>query len=68
MTDVREDQREEHLRKLAEALQFSVEKEGDRFTLTRTAGLSRPERESNLTLKEAEELLRTWKLRGLGGG
>jgi hypothetical protein len=33
-----------------------------------TAGVKRPERESNLTLDEAEELLRRWKLRGLGGG
>jgi hypothetical protein len=30
--------------------------------------LSRPERAENLSLAEAEELLETWKLRGLGGG
>jgi hypothetical protein len=60
--------REGHLRELAEELQFSVEKQGDRFTLTRTADLSRPERQSDLTLDQMEDLLRRWKLRGLGGG
>ena len=56
------------MRALAEQLQFSVEKSGDRFTLMRTAELSRPELETNLTLAQAEDLLKTWKLRGLGGG
>ena len=60
--------REAKMRALAEELQFCVEKSGDRFALTRTADLSRPEREENLTLAEAEDLLETWKLRGLGGG
>ena len=60
--------REQTMRALAEELQFRVEKSGDRFALTRTAELSRPEREENLTLAEAEDLLETWKLRGLGGG
>jgi len=60
--------REAHMRALAEQLQFSVEKSGDRFTLMRTAELSRPELETNLTLAQAEDLLKTWKLRGLGGG
>jgi hypothetical protein len=68
MAEVLESEREAHLRALADELQFSLEKQGDRFTLTRTAGLSRPERRSDLTLDEAEDLLRTWKLRGLGGG
>jgi hypothetical protein len=70
MTDLKQSagEREAHLFTLAERLQFSVEKNGDRFTLTRTAGVKRPERESDLTLDEAEELLRRWKLRGLGGG
>jgi hypothetical protein len=70
MADVKQsaDEREAHLFALAERLQFSVEKNGDRFTLERTAGVKRPERESDLTLDEAEELLRRWKLRGLGGG
>ena len=56
------------MRALAEELQFKVEKTDRGFTLTRTAGLSRPERAENLTLPQAEDLLRTWKLRGLGGG
>ncbi len=43
-------------------------KAGDRFTLSRTADVSRPVRHERLTLSEAEELLGTWKLRGLQGG
>ncbi len=61
-------EREAHLRALAQELQFSVEKHGDRFTLTRTAEVSRPERQSDLTLDQVENVLRRWKLRGLGGG
>jgi hypothetical protein len=68
MQDRRQDEREADMRALAEKLQFTVDKTDGRFTLTRTADLSRPEREENLTLPQAEELLRTWKLRGLGGG
>ncbi|HWE78916.1 MAG TPA: hypothetical protein VG270_10385 [Pseudolabrys sp.] len=60
--------REAHLRDLAERMQFRMEKFGDRFTLTRTADLSRPEREQDLTLDQVQELLDTWKLRGLSGG
>ena len=56
------------VRKLAERLQFKVERNGDRFTLTRTADVSQPVVEDGLTLPEAEELLERWKLRGLGGG
>ena len=59
---------EADMRALAEELQFTVEKTDRGFTLTRTADLSRPERAENLTLPQAEALLRTWKLRGLGGG
>jgi hypothetical protein len=66
--DKRQDEREADMRALAEKLQFTVEKTGGGFALTRTADLSRPEREENLTLSQAEELLSTWKLRGLGGG
>lgn len=62
------DTREARMRALAEELQFKVDKTEGGFTLTRTADLSRPERQENLTLPQAEELLRTWKLRGLGGG
>jgi hypothetical protein len=61
-------EREEHLRALADKLLFTVEKTGSRFTLLRTADVSRPVRCEGLSLKQAEELLATWKLRGLGGG
>ena len=60
--------REAALRALARQLQFKVERSGRRFTLTRTADVSRPVREGNLTLTEAEKLLDTWKLRGAHGG
>jgi len=63
-----DDKREAGMRALAEELQFTVEKTERGFTLTRTADLSRPERAEDLTLPQAEALLRTWKLRGLGGG
>lgn len=62
------DAREAHLRELADKLLFTVEKSGERFTLTRTAEVSRPVRHAGLTMHEAEELLTTWKLRGLQGG
>ena len=65
---VRPDTREADMRALAEELEFTVEKTGNGFTLMRTAELSQPERAENLTLAQAEELLQTWKLRGLGGG
>ena len=58
----------EKLAELAERLQFKLEQHGDRFTLTRTADVSRPVVEEDLTLSEAHELLQRWKLRGLGGG
>jgi hypothetical protein len=59
---------EADLRSLAERLQFKLEQHGERFTLTRTADVSRPVVEEGLTLSEAQELLERWKLRGLGGG
>jgi len=64
----RQDTREARMRTLAERLEFAVDKTDGGFTLTRTIDLSRPERAENLTLSQAEELLETWKLRGLGGG
>ena len=60
--------RESHLRRLADQLMFSVEKTGERFTLTRTADVSEPVINRSLTLSEAEELLEVWKLRGPHGG
>lgn len=65
---VMENERETHLRALAKRMQFRMEKSGDRFTLTRTADLSRPERATDLSLDDVQKLLDTWKLRGLGGG
>ncbi len=62
------DEDEAHLRALAEKLLFGVERIGDRFTLVRTIDVSRPVRHELLTMSQAEEVLRTWKLRGLGGG
>jgi len=61
-------ERERHLRALADKLLFTVEKHGRGFTLSRTADVSRPVRREGLSLDEAEELLTAWKLRGLGGG
>jgi hypothetical protein len=61
-------EREAHLRALADQLLFKVERDGEDFTLTRTADVSKPVRHEGLTIAQAEELLRNWKLRGLGGG
>jgi hypothetical protein len=68
MAGVMTSEREAHLRALAERMQFRMEKSGGRYTLTRTLDLPRPERETDLTLDEVQELLDTWKLRGLSGG
>jgi hypothetical protein len=59
--------RERRMRDLAQKLLFTVEKTNGRFTLIRKADVSRPVYEWDLTLKEAEDLLETWKLRGQGG-
>ena len=67
VSDSNLDERESHLRVLADQLFFKVEKNGDRFTLKRTADVSEPVCESNLSLDEAAELFRGWKLRGHGG-
>lgn len=61
-------EREAHLRALADKLLFKVERSDERFTLTRTADVSKPVRQERLTIDQAEELLGNWKLRGLGGG
>ena len=60
--------REQHLRRLADMLFFNVEKQGERFTLTRTRDVSKPVKAEGLTLQQAEEFLNTWKLRGAHGG
>ena len=61
-------EREAHMRALAKRLEFIVEETEGRFTLVRTADVPQPVREERLTLSEAEDLLTTWKLRGLHGG
>ena len=66
MSDVSERERETNLRALAKRMEFTVEKTGDRFTLTRTVDVPTLEREEGLTLDQAEALLETWKLRGHG--
>jgi hypothetical protein len=60
------EERENRMRDLAQRLLFKVEKANERFTLIRTADVSRPVNEKDLTLEEAEDLLETWKLRGRG--
>jgi hypothetical protein len=62
------DEREAHLRMLADQLLFKVERSGERYTLTRTADVSKTVRHERLTIDQAEDLLGNWKLRGLGGG
>ncbi len=62
----KQNEREAHLRALAVRLEFTLEKIGDRFTLTRTADVSSPVRQEGLTLSQAEAMLETWKLRGHG--
>jgi hypothetical protein len=60
--------REAYLYALADGLLFNIERSGERFTLVRTADVSKPVRHERLTIDQAEELLGNWKLRGLGGG
>jgi hypothetical protein len=60
------EERETRVRDLAQQLMFKVEKTDGLFTLIRTADVSRPVHEKDLTLQEAEDLLETWKLRGQG--
>ena len=61
-------EREARLRVLADKLFFTVEKTGEQFTLKRTVDVEEPVYESNLSLDQAEQLLQSWKLRGLHGG
>ena len=60
--------RERDLRVLADKLLFTVEKRGDGFILSRTADIPLPVRREGLSIDQAEDLLATWKLRGLQGG
>jgi hypothetical protein len=63
-----DEEREARMREAAEGLHFEVNKTGALFTLTRTDDVNSPVNEADLTLDEAEKLIETWKLRGLGGG
>jgi hypothetical protein len=60
--------REAHLFELAGKLMFDVKKDGERFSLTRTADTEQPVHQDDLSIDEAEAVLNTWKLRGLHGG
>jgi hypothetical protein len=59
--------RENRMRDLAQRLLFKVEKANGRFTLIRTADVSRPVNEMDLTLKEAEDLLENLEAARSGG-
>ncbi len=60
--------RETRLKQLAEKLLFDLRKDAGRYSLVRTADVSEPVRHEGLTLEQAEQVLNTWKLRGLHGG
>jgi hypothetical protein len=63
-----QEERERHLRELAAKLMFDVEARGNRYTLSRETDPAQPVRHENLTLEQAEEVLKTWKLSGFHGG
>ena len=60
--------RERKVKRLSKSMYFKLTRQGDRYSLCRTVGLSGPARRENLTLDEVEEELETWKLRGPHGG
>ena len=57
--------RERKAKRLAEKMFFHLEREGDHYTLWRTAG-PEPIRRENLTLDEVEKELELFKLQGPG--
>jgi hypothetical protein len=59
---------ERHLHDLAAMLFFKLEKQGERFRLTRTIDVPEPVQHDNLTAEEVQNILNTWKLRGPHGG
>jgi hypothetical protein len=61
-------ERERHLFELAGKLMFDVKKDGDNFSLTRSADTEQPVHQDGLSIDQAEEMLNTWKLRGPHGG
>ena len=56
--------RERKARRLAEKMFFKLEREGDHYTLWRTAGIPEPVRRQHLSLDEVEKELDLWKLQG----
>jgi hypothetical protein len=60
--------REARLRVLASKLFFTLTRQESRFCLYRDVDVSKPVRHKHLTLKEVEDILTTWKLRGPHGG
>lgn len=63
-----EPDREARLHELASKLFFTLRKQDSRFALYRDIDVSRPVQHDGLTLDEVEDVLNTWKLRGLHGG
>jgi hypothetical protein len=47
---------------------FKLTRQGDRYSLCRTVGLSGPARRENPSLDEVEQELEKWELRGYHGG
>ena len=60
--------REQEMLDLAARLFFEVEKSNGLYSFRRDVDVPEPVRRENLTLSEAEELLRTWQMRGEHGG
>ena len=58
--------RERKAKRLAEKMFFCLEREGDHYTLWRTASGPEPIRRENLTLEEVEKELELFKLQGPG--
>ena len=63
-----ESDRERALLDLASRLYFTVEKRGGRYWLYRDVDVKEPVRREDLLLEEAEEVLKTWTMRGFHGG
>ena len=60
--------RERKAKRLAAKLFFKLDRQGIRYSLRRTAGVSDTVRRENLSLDEVERELDMWKLRGPHGG
>ena len=60
--------RERKAKRLADKLFFKLDRQGNLYSLRRTAGVSGIVRQDNLSLDEVERELEMWKLRGPHGG